>query len=263
MTAPDVLTLRHEAPKQTCGVVWLNGLRSSMNGEKASALAHWCAAKRIDCTRFDYRGHGAAAARFTEFTISDWLNDAEAVFRDHAQAAQILIGSSMGGWLALLLAQRLKENPCKRGSIAGLILIAPAIDMTERLMWDRMSADVRAKLMRDGVFHRPSRYGNGDTLITRALIEDGRKHLFGDKAIDFHGPIHILHGVEDVDVPIQVSHDLCTNLARADVRLTLVPDGDHRLSRPQDIDMLFEAIGAMITQISASPAAQSAPSPSR
>ena len=245
------------------GVFWLNGLRSSMRGEKAEALARWCVDNCHDCIRFDYRGHGVSPGRFEDCTIGDWLADARAVFAAHARGPQIVVGSSMGGWLAALLAEEFRADPPEKAWIAGLILIAPAIDMTERLMWQAMPEPVRAQLLETGVFNRPSRYGDGDYPITRALIEEGRDHLFGDRPFDPGCPVHIIHGARDPDVPLRVSEDFCANLACADVRLTVIPDGEHRLSRPQDIAVLLSAVATMAAQVSASPDALSASSPSR
>ncbi len=259
------LAVHVDAPEtaalQSLGVFWLSGLRSSMNGEKASSVAAWCAESGRTAIRFDYRGHGDSPGEFEDCVVSDWLTDSLAVFDRYAMGPQILVGSSLGGWLACHVAEA--RGSRDKAWVAGLVLIAPAIDMTERLIWQAMPEATRTVLLRDGIFMRPSRYGDGDYPITRALIEDGKQHLFGDRPLDFDGPIHIVHGGHDVDVPWTVSRDFCSNLARCDVRFTLIPDGEHRLSRPSDIAIILHTIETMADQLSAAPDAQSTPNPSR
>lgn len=259
------LAVHVDAPKtatpRSPGVVWLSGLRSSMHGEKATSVAAWCAESGRTAIRFDYRGHGESPGQFEDCVVSDWLADSLAVFDCYATGPQILVGSSLGGWLACHVAEA--RGTGDTAWVAGLVLIAPAIDMTERLIWQAMPEAARKVLRRDGVFMRPSRYGDSDYPITHALIEDGRQYLFGDRALDFDGPVHIVHGGHDVDVPWTVSQDFCANLARCDVRMTLIPDGEHRLSRPSDIATILQAIETMADQLSAAPDAQSTPSPSR
>lgn len=227
------------------GVVWLNGFRSSMTGDKASAVAAWCEATDRDCVRFDYRGHGDDAENFPNHVVSDWLADASEAFERHARGPQIVVGSSMGGWLAVLMALAGIGQSGAKAWLQGLVLIAPAIDMTQRLIEAHLSDTARQMLAADGVWMRPSRYGDGDYPITRRLLKDGRRHSIGTRILPIGCPVHILHGARDPDVPLSVSRDLCGNLAASDVRLTVIPDGDHRLSRPQDIEILLQAIGDM------------------
>lgn len=245
------------------GVFWLNGFRSSMHGGKATAVADWCRHRDLDSIRFDYRGNGDSGGRFEDMTIGDWLDDARGVFRRNARGPQILVGSSMGGWLAVLLARERLSGAAPGTGIAGLILIAPAIDMTERLISERLSSAEREALERDGLLLRPSAYDDAPYPVTRQLVDEGRRHLIGREPFELGVPVHIIHGARDPDVPVSVSQDLCACLAGDDVRLTLIPDGEHRLSRPADIDIILGAIGAMADYLSASPDAQSAPSPSR
>jgi pimeloyl-ACP methyl ester carboxylesterase len=167
------------------------------------------------------------------------------VFEAQASGPQVVIGSSMGGWLALLLVRELRraQAGCSRaGSVAGLVLIAPAVDFTEELMWKRFSAETRRAIERDGSWQRPSQYGDEPYLITRTLIEDGRRHLLLGGLIETGCPVRILQGVQDPDVPWQHAVELSSRLAHDDVVLTLVKDGDHRLSRPEDIERLIAAV---------------------
>ena len=229
------------------GLFWLGGFRSDMAGSKATALDAYAARRSLSCTRFDYSGHGRSGGRFEDGTISRWLEEAEAVFRRFAQGPAIVVGSSMGGWIALLLAERLVGS----GRLAGLVLIAPAVDMTRRLMLDKMDAAARQELETAGVFHVPSDYSDEPYPIMRGLIEDGDAHLFGDKLIETGAPVHILQGTEDSDVPWTHATELVTHFASDDVVLTLVKGGDHRLSRPEDLARLEAAIDGLIAETQA------------
>lgn len=224
-------------------VIWLGGFYSDMSGTKAAALDAWGAQSGHAVVRFDYSGHGASGGSFTDGTIGRWLAEADAVVAQFSPGPCLLVGSSMGGYLAVLLALQTKA----RGSpAAGLVLIAPAIDMTERLMWQEFPDAVRREIMEKGVWQRPSEYDEGGYPIARVLIEDGRNHLLFDKpTIEPGCPVHILHGRDDPDVPLAVSLDLVSALASDDVTLTIVHDGDHRLSRPDDIALLKRVVGEM------------------
>ena len=183
------------APGGTPGVMWLSGLKSEMTSTKASVIAAWAAEHGLPCTRFDYSGHGQSPGRFEDGTIGAWLAEALAVFREVTTGPQILIGSSMGGYIALLLLRALmRDHPQDAERITALLLIAPAWDMTERLMWARFPEATRREIMETGVYLRPSKYGDGDYAISRRLIEDGRNHLIGDAPFDPGRPIHVLHG---------------------------------------------------------------------
>lgn len=227
----------------TPGLFWLGGYRSDMRGSKAEAIDRFAAARGLAFSRFDYSGHGASGGRFEDGTISRWLEEARAVFATTA-GPQIVIGSSMGGWLALLLAAGERTRPPSR--VAGLILIAPAVDMTQALMWDEMSKAARRTLKREGIYHAPSPYGDEPMPITLRLIEDGEHHLFGERLVETGCPIHILQGMADTEVPWRHAARLIERLASDDTTLTLVKDGDHRLSRPEDLDRLTAAIGGLI-----------------
>jgi pimeloyl-ACP methyl ester carboxylesterase len=223
------------------GLVWLGGFKSDMNGTKARALDRWAAAQGRACLRFDYSGHGESGGEFRDGTVGRWLDEALAVYRGFANGPQVLIGSSMGGWIALLLARRLREIP-EAPPLAGMVLIAPAVDFTEELMWKHFPASIREAIEKHGEWLRPSEYSEGPYPITRGLIEDGRKHLMLGGLIEPGCPVHILQGVQDPDVPWQHAQELVTRLSRDDVVLTLIKDGDHRLSRPEDIERLIAAV---------------------
>lgn len=226
-------------------VVWLGGFRSDMRATKAEALDQWAHATGRRFVRFDYSGHGESDGRFEEGTISHWLADALAVLERFAPERPILVGSSMGGWLALLAARALLRSKPDRAP-SGLVLIAPAVDFTERLMWDRFPDDIRRGIEREGLWLLTSAYSPDPTPITRALIEDGRAHLLLRGSIETGCAVHILQGMEDPDVPWRHALELVEHLPGEDVSLTLIKDGDHRLSRPEDLDRLIAAVEAMV-----------------
>ncbi|HWM83415.1 MAG TPA: alpha/beta hydrolase [Pseudolabrys sp.] len=225
----------------TPGVFWLSGFKSDMQGTKAAALDAWAAAQGRACVRFDYSGHGASGGRFVDGTIGRWLEESIAVFTTICRGPQIVVGSSMGGWLALLLARALRDRN-DAPPLAGLVLIAPAVDFTEELMWKKFTPDIKQQLAETGQWLRPSDYSDDPYVITRALIEDGRKHLLLDGLIETGCPIRILQGVQDTDVPWQHAVDLTSRLAQDDVVLSLIKDGDHRLSRPENLARLLAAV---------------------
>ena len=225
------------------GVFFLSGYKSDMKGIKAEALARWAERRGRACVRFDYSGHGESEGTFTDGTIGCWLADGMAVFDACCRGPQILVGSSMGGWLALLMVRALQERGQNgAASVCGLVLIAPAVDFTEELMWKRFTPAIKRELAEMGVWRRPSAYSSEPYLITSQLIEEGRKHLLLGGMIETGCPVRILQGVEDSDVPWGHAIELTSRLACDDVVLTLVKDGDHRLSRPEDIERLIRAI---------------------
>ena len=244
---PTFLTLetRRIAVRQRSGdspgLFWLGGFKSDMQGTKAQALDRWAQAHGRACLRFDYSGHGESGGDFKDGTIGRWLAESLAVYTNLAKGPQVVIGSSMGGWLALLLARALREK--KSGPpIAGMVLIAPAVDFTEELMWKHFPEAVKREIEDKGLWLRPSEYGEGPYPITKSLIEDGRKHLMLGGLIEPGCPVHILQGVQDPDVPWRHAVELVSRFARDDVVLTLIKDGDHRLSRPEDIERLLAAV---------------------
>ena len=227
------------------GLFWLGGFKSDMAGTKALALDAWAAEHGRACVRFDYSGHGMSGGDFADGTIGRWLEESLAVYTQFAKGPQVLVGSSMGGWLALLLAARLREMKASAPQIAplaGMVLIAPAVDFTEELMWKQFSPAIKRDIETKGEWIRPSDYDAGGYPITRGLIEDGRKHLMLGGLIEPGCPVHILQGVQDPDVPWRHAEALVTRLSRDDVVLTLIKDGDHRLSRPEDIERLIAAV---------------------
>ena len=223
------------------GLFWLGGFKSDMKGTKAEALDQWAAREGRACVRFDYSGHGESGGDFMDGTISRWLEESVAVYTRFAKGRQVVIGSSMGGWLALLLAKRL-AGMTQVAPLAGMVLIAPAVDFTEALMWQRFPAEIKREIEEKGLWLRPSEYGEEPYPITRGLIEDGRKHLLLGGLIETGCPVHILQGVQDPDVPWRHAQELLSRFARDDVVLTLIKDGDHRLSRPEDIERLIAAV---------------------
>ena len=227
---------------QAPGLFWLGGFKSDMAGTKALALDAWAAEHGRACVRFDYSGHGESAGSFADGTIGRWLEESVAVFRQFCRGPQVVVGSSMGGWMALLLAREIAKHAGGAGP-AGLVLIAPAPDFTEELMWKGFSPEIRAEIDTKGVWLRPSQYDDGAPYpITRALIEEGRNHLLLRGSIEVGCPVRILQGAQDPDVPWKHAFALAHRLPADDVVLTMIQDGDHRLSRPQDIARIIAAV---------------------
>ncbi len=224
------------------GLVWLGGFKSDMGGTKAVALDQWAQLQGRACLRFDYSGHGESGGRFADGTISRWLAESLAVFTAFCEGPQVLVGSSMGGWIALLLARELRREASPTATVAGMVLIAPAVDFTEVLMWKRFPDEIKREIETTGAWSRPSQYSDGPYLITKGLIEDGRNHLMLGGLIETGCPVRILQGVQDPDVPWSHAVELVSRLAQDDVVLSLVKDGDHRLSRPEDIERLLAAV---------------------
>jgi pimeloyl-ACP methyl ester carboxylesterase len=211
-----------------------------MAGTKATFLDEFCAARGLGCLRFDYSGHGASSGRFEDGTIGCWADDAIAVIDRATEGRLILVGSSMGGWIMLLAAL---ARPFR---IAGLVGIAPAPDFTEALIWNRLTDADRDQLMRAGRLEMPSEYSEESTIITRELIEEGRRHLLLSAPIGIRCPVRLLHGMADPDVPYRLSLELAERIAGEDVRVSLIKDGDHRLSRADDLALLGATIEELI-----------------
>ena len=228
------------------GIVWLGGYKSDMLGTKAQTLSDWADREGRAFLRHDYSGHGESAGAFADGTISKWLAQSLAVFRHFTQGKQILVGSSMGAWIALRMVQELRKSGEDR--IAGLVLLAPAPDFTAELVEPALTEAQKRDLAEKGFFEEPSDYAAEPYIYTRALIEDGRNNLTMTGPIDTHCPVHILQGLADADVPTSHALKLVSLLPADDVTLSLIPEGDHRLSRPQDLDMLVRAVGAMVLQ---------------
>jgi pimeloyl-ACP methyl ester carboxylesterase len=238
-TSPEGRRLAfRRTPASAGGVtfVWLCGFKSDMTGGKALALEAWARAAGHGALLFDYSGHGQSGGKFEDGTISAWREDALAAIDAQTEGPLVLVGSSMGGWMALLAAM------ARPGRVKALVLIAPAPDFIEKLMWPEFTPQQQAEIMGEGFILRPSAYGE-PYAITRALIEDGRQWSILDKDIPFAGPVRILQGMQDADVPWGHALALTTALTAEDLVLTLIKDGDHRLSRDEDIARLLAACG--------------------
>ena len=231
------------ASPQPTGLTWLGGFKSDMTGTKASALADWARGAARHFTRFDYYAHGASSGDFRKATIGRWLDDALTALDTLAEGPQVLIGSSMGGWMALLCALARPER------VKGLVLIAPAPDFTEELMWKGFSQEIRDTLTRYGIYREPSDYSDEPYEITMKLIEEGRNHLILGKPIPLHMPVRILQGMKDEDVPWQHAIRLVDQLESSDVTINLSKSGDHRLSTPEDIRRLIETVEGLLADI--------------
>lgn len=225
------------------GVVFLPGFRSDMLGSKATAIAQWCASKGIACTRFDYRAHGQSEGAWNDYTIGGGLEDVLHVLDNITKGPQILVGSSMGGWIALLAALQRKER------VAGVVGIAAAPDFTERGIWARMSDAQRKQMEEEGEVREPSEYWGDENIYTLKLIEDGRKHLLLEDAIPLTIPVRLLQGMQDDSVPWETAMQLVEKIGGEDVQLKLVKDGDHRLYRPEDLSMLIDCLRRLYAHV--------------
>lgn len=245
-TAPDGtnLAFREDGGEDVgrCGLFWLGGFRSDMAGTKAEALAELARETRRTAFRFDYSGHGQSGGLFVDGSISAWLEQSYHMFTRKALGRRIIIGSSMGGWLALLLyRQMLLKNPRAARRVMGLVLIAPAADMTADLMWDAFSDAAREELAAKGIHMRPSQYGEPYP-ITARLITDGESHLLLKDGLDCNCPVRILQGDEDPEVPATHAVKVFKALGGSDIALTLVKGGDHRLSSPSQLALIRETV---------------------
>ncbi len=221
----------------------MGGFNSDMTGTKASALEAACREAGRAYVRFDYSGHGESSGAFADGTIGSWSEDAIAVLDAASEGPQVLVGSSMGGWIMLLAALARPQR------VAGLVGIASAPDFTEELMWRRFDDDVRRRLEATGVYHRPSEYGDDPYPITMKLIEDGRRHLLLERPIAIHCPVRLLHGMKDEDVPWTTAPRIAEKLLADDVRVLVIKDGDHRLSRDQDILLLCVTVEELCREV--------------
>lgn len=219
------------------------GFRSNMSGAKAVALDRWAARTGRSFARFDYRGHGESSGAFTDGTIGQWRDDTLTVLDRVVEGPVVLVGSSMGAWIALLAALARPEK------VSGLVLVAPAVDFTEELIWQRMPDDIRAVLKQKGVWSRASDYSDQPDEITLRLVEEGRRHLLFGGPIRFDGPVRILHGMDDETVPRAFATRTAEALCSADVEITLVKGGDHRLSGPADLRRLCAAVEEVLDRI--------------
>lgn len=241
MTSPQGrrLAYRYSPPRTGLTYVWLSGFKSDMSGSKVTVLEDWAKAQGHGFLAFDYSGHGLSGGAFEDGTISAWREDALAAIEALTSGRLVLVGSSMGGWMALLCALALKDRA------TAMVLIAPAPDFTQKLMWPEFSAAQQKEIMEQGMTLRPSDYGEPYP-ITRNLIEDGQNWTLLDERIPLSLPIRILQGMQDPDVPWQHAFKLIDALESKDVVFSLIKDGDHRLSRDQDIERLVATCGALV-----------------
>lgn len=226
-------------PGTTPTIVFLPGFHSDMEGAKALVLRNFCASRGHAMLRLDYSGHGASGGNFEDGSIGLWMQDALAVIEHRVPGRMILVGSSMGGWISLLLSRTLGPR------VAGLVGIAAAPDFTETLMWQGMAPAEQKALMEHGRISIPSDYGT-PLVITRTLIEDGRNHLVLGQPITFDAPVRLLQGQRDPDVPWQTALTIADQVTSEDVRIVLIKDGDHRLSRPGDLDLLTRTLASLL-----------------
>ncbi len=224
------------------GVVFLGGFRSDMQGTKALFLEEWARVQGLPFLRFDYSGHGESSGAFEAGCIGEWFADAMAVVEALTEGPQVLVGSSMGGWISLLLARSLP------GRVAGLVTVAAAPDFTERGFWAGFSELEQAKLMREGRLLRPSDYGE-PYIITRKLIEDGRDHLLLQAPLDLPFPVRMLQGTADADVPVLWATDLIAHATGKDMRLTLVKGADHRFSDGECLGLIAAAVDEVLARL--------------
>ena len=220
------------------GVLFCGGFRSDMNGGKATSLSAFCHNRGQQYTRFDYRGHGQSSGVFADSTVGDWLNDAVTILDSVTTGPQIVVGSSMGGWIAFLLA-RIRPN-----RIAAIVTIAPAVDMTQRALAN-LPNEAKRQLEENSVWMRPSEYEPDGYPITQKLLDEGAIHILLNDPIPFEGPVRILHGMQDDVVPWSLSLDILDALVSKDVEITFVKDGDHRMSEPDGIKRLINLVSAI------------------
>jgi len=241
---PDGATIAYQAvPGKGPGVVFVHGFMSDMTGGKAVHLEAWARAAGRAFVRFDQRGHGASDGRFEDGTIGAWADDLVQVLDHLTEGPQVLVGSSMGGWLALLAALARPKR------VAGLLGIAAAPDFTEDLMWSVFDDAARETLRTEGVLYAPSEYGDDPYPITRRLIEDGRDHLLLGASLPIRCPVRLIHGMRDDSVPWQTAQRLLERVDSPDVELTLVKDGGHRLSEPADLDRLTDILERLLSSV--------------
>ena len=227
------------------GVVFLHGLMSDRGGTKAMALEAHCAARGYGYVRFDMFGHGDSSGRFEDGSVSRWVEDSVAVIDEVTQGPQVLVGSSMGGWVML------KTALARPARVAAMVGIAAAPDFTEELMWPQMTDAQRKQLMSEGVIEVPSEYDDGPYRIGRLLIEDGRKNLLLGQPIALNCPARFIHGQRDTSVPWETSLRIAEQLSADDVRVQVVKDGDHRLSRPHDLAAICALVDEAVARVGA------------
>lgn len=243
VTADGARIAYHQTSGRPPGVVFLTGFKSDMTGQKALRLEGFCRARGQAFVRFDYLGHGASSGVFTEGTIGRWAADAISVIESVTTGPQVLVGSSLGGWIMLLAARALGER------VVGLLGVAAAPDFTEDLIPPILSPSERETLARDGIVRLFSPYDPEPTPVTRQLLEEGRRHLLLRDEIPLMMPVRLIHGMNDADVPWRTSLRLADRLRSTDIEITLVKDGDHRLSRPEDLERLCDVLELLLRRL--------------
>jgi len=236
--------LQDEGAADKPAFIWLGGFRSDMRGSKAEALSHWCQTQNLSFLRFDYSGHGESGGEFKQGCISIWLEESLSALELAKQDEIVLVGSSMGGWLALRIAQEIKARNL-RFNIRGMILIAPAPDFATDLMPLRFTDEQKADLARQGYFEEMTPYGPDPLIITQKLLDDGALNKVLDKPLSTGCEVMIMQGILDEPVPWQHAMRLMEHLTEDNVSMTIIKDGDHSLSRPQDIEVLKRLCGEM------------------
>jgi len=242
--AARAIAVRRRAGSRAPGFVWLGGYRSDMGGTKAVALDAWCETNDLACCRHDYSGHGESGGSFRDGTISRWLEESLAVFDRFTSGPQVLVGSSMGGWIALRMVAELARRG-QSARLAGLLLIAPAPDFTHELMWPELTPAQKRQIEEKGFLEEPSQYSPEPNIYTRALFQDGERNRVMTGPIATFCPVRILQGMADPDVPWTHATRLAEQMPSENVTVTLVRDGDHRLSRPQDIALMLRLAGGL------------------
>lgn len=238
----------HRTPGKSPGVVFLTGYKSDMTGQKAVRLEEFCRARGNAFVRFDYYGHGLSSGAFTDGTIGRWAEDTISVLDHLTEGPQVLVGSSLGGWIMLLAARARSRR------IAGLLGVAAAPDFTEHLILQLLSPSDRETLERDGVVPVYSPYDPQPTPVTKLILEEGRRHLVLRDQIALDFPVRLIHGMRDPDVPWRTSLRLADRLRSEDVEITLIKAGDHRLSEQRDLDRLCGALEALLRRVEGSAA---------
>lgn len=244
LTTPEGRRIAYDrTPGKGPGVVFLGGFRSDKEGTKALALEAWSKAEGRAFLRFDYSGHGSSSGDFLDGAIGDWFADTRAAIMALTEGPQVLVGSSMGGWIALLMA---REHPDK---VAGLVTVAAAPDFTEDGMWGDFSAEQRRVLMEEGQVALPSEYSDEPYIITRRLIEDGRNWLVLRRPLSLPMPVRMLQGTADTDVPVSVATRLIDHAEGGDMRLTLVKGADHRFSSPECLKLIELSVAKVLRRV--------------
>lgn len=244
LSTPDGASIAyHHTPGRAPTVVFLSGFASHMGGTKATHLERWCREQGQAYLRLDYQGHGASSGTFEDGTVGVWAGDALAVIDEVTDGELLLVGSSMGAWIMLIAARRLGER------VSALVGIASAPDFTEELIHAQLTGEQRAKLNTEGRLERASPYDQGQNVVTLRMIENGREYLQLGEVIPIECPVRLIHGLEDPDVPWEISLRLCDRLDSEDVRVILVKGGGHRMSSPAHLELLTGTVAELLARV--------------